>query len=42
MITIGGWGRLGNHIIRNIAVSLIAKKHDMRVIYSLKVPNASF
>ena len=32
----GGWGRLGNHIIRNIAVSLIAKKHDMQVIYSYK------
>lgn len=36
MITVGGWGRLGNHIIRNIAVSLIAKKHDLNATYSYK------
>jgi hypothetical protein len=32
--TINGPGRLGNHIIRNLAVSLIAEKHDLYVDYS--------
>jgi hypothetical protein len=32
--TIPPAGRLGNQIIRNIAVSLIAKKHDLYVSYS--------
>jgi hypothetical protein len=31
--TIGTWGRLGNQIIRNLAVSLIAEKYDLKVDY---------
>ena len=31
--TVGGSGRLGNQIFRNIAVSLIAEKHDLFVSY---------
>lgn len=29
----GSNGRLGNQIIRNLAVSLIAEKHDLHVNY---------
>lgn len=32
--TIGTNGRLGNQIIRNLAVSLLAKKHDLCVYYN--------
>lgn len=32
--TLKGGGRLGNHIIRNIALSFVAKKHDLFVEYS--------
>lgn len=32
--TLKSSGRLGNHIIRNIALSLVAKKHDLFVEYS--------
>jgi hypothetical protein len=31
--TIEGEGRLGNQIIRNLAVSLLAEKHDLKVDY---------
>ena len=33
MTTTGNNGRLGNQIIRNLAVSLIAKKHNLKVNY---------
>lgn len=33
MITTGNNGRLGNQIIRNLAVSLLAKKHNLKVDY---------
>lgn len=33
MTTTSGNGRLGNQIIRNLAVSLIAKKHNLKVNY---------
>jgi hypothetical protein len=33
MTTTGNNGRLGNQIIRNLAVSLIAKKHNLKVDY---------
>ena len=33
MTTTGNNGRLGNQIIRNLAVSLIAEKHDLKVNY---------
>ena len=36
MITTIEYGRLGNQIIRNLAVSLIAEKHDLKVNYSNK------
>jgi len=36
MITTIEYGRLGNQIIRNLAVSLIAQKHDLKVNYSNK------
>ena len=31
--TTGGNGRLGNQIIRNLAVSLLAEKHNLKVVY---------
>lgn len=31
-----GGGRLANHIFRNVAVSMIAEKHDLKVEYSYK------
>jgi len=31
--TTGSNGRLGNQIIRNLAVSLLAKKHNLKVEY---------
>lgn len=31
--TTGNNGRLGNQIIRNLAVSLLAKKHNLKVYY---------
>lgn len=34
MTSIIASGRLGNQIIRNIAVSLIAEKNDLYVVYS--------
>jgi hypothetical protein len=34
--TINGAGRLGNHIIRNLAVSLLAEKKNIKVDYSNK------
>ena len=33
IITTGNNGRLGNQIIRNLAVSLISEKHDISVQY---------
>lgn len=36
MITTPNNGRLGNQIIRNLAVSLIAEKHNLKVDYSSK------
>ena len=33
MTTTLGVGRLGNQLIRNLAVSLIAEKHDLYVDY---------
>jgi hypothetical protein len=33
MTSTGNVGRLGNHIIRNLAVSLLAEKHDLKVRY---------
>ena len=36
MTSAGNNGRLGNQIIQNLAVSLIAEKHDLKVNYSNK------
>jgi len=36
MTTIGGGGRLGNQIIRNLAVSLLVKKYNLQAHYSHK------
>lgn len=36
MTTTGNLGRLGNQIIRNLAVSLIAEKHNLNVDYNNK------
>jgi hypothetical protein len=33
MTTTGGGGRLGNQIIRNLAISLLAEKHNLKVDY---------
>ena len=35
-IVVGGGGRLGNQIIRGLAVSLVAEKHNLRVDYRHK------
>jgi hypothetical protein len=32
--TTSNWGRLGNQIIRNLAVSFVAEKYDLKVNYS--------
>jgi len=36
MTTVGGGGRLGNQIIRNLAVSLLVKKYNLQAHYSHK------
>ena len=33
MSKVSGPGRLGNQITRNIAASIIAKKHDLKINY---------